>query len=654
MSFQLEKIVLYNLEGEKRVISFERDKINIIQGTSKTGKSIIINIIEYCLGKSSFKVPNGIIKRTVSWFGVLYSTDHKKIFVAKPSPKDAKSQSSAYLKIGDEIEIPDFSELILNSNDDSINSEICEVLGIERNIHIPPEGQSRLDLESNLSHTHFYLFQKQTEINDPENIFHRQKEPFMPLTIRDTLRYLIGALSADYLKYNNLLRRKQREKALLEKKMLEAEMISKNDLQLANFLISEAKDLGFFRDKKVGDLMKDPLQNLRVVLNWNPEESLETNNSVVSEANLELSKMKKELEHLDEEINFLQKYHFESDSYSKNLFENNEKLKSINLFKSKTPENHCPFCKSKLERENDQERIFKLLKRSTSELQIMRHKNLKIDERLNFLKDQRLKVSSEIRKQKDRIYYLTIENNKSLNSSNLEISKLVGKVSLYLESVELVDDESDIKSKISSLENEILQYETILKEFNSDEHLENSLNEVNEFIEKIKPFLPLEHKDFEYYFDIDKLDLKGKKRRMVESKGVMIEVDKIISLKEGDIGSGENWLLGHLMVLLGVHSVFVKHNRPVPRFLVLDQAFQGFYPREDSVEDNEVSVKDSKSVSEIYQVLEDFCENFNFQIILLEHVKLKEKSFENRILEKPWTGEEDRALVPNSWDNQIS
>jgi len=71
MTLQIRLIALYNREGEVRQLPFKLGSVNIITGRSLTGKSAIIEIIDYCLGRSDFTVPEGTIRDSVAWYGVL-------------------------------------------------------------------------------------------------------------------------------------------------------------------------------------------------------------------------------------------------------------------------------------------------------------------------------------------------------------------------------------------------------------------------------------------------------------------------------------------------------------------------------------------------------------------------------------------------------
>lgn len=52
MNFTINSIILWprNTEHSPRCLSFDSEAVNIITGASRTGKSALIPIIDYCLG----------------------------------------------------------------------------------------------------------------------------------------------------------------------------------------------------------------------------------------------------------------------------------------------------------------------------------------------------------------------------------------------------------------------------------------------------------------------------------------------------------------------------------------------------------------------------------------------------------------------------
>jgi len=70
MSFQIRDIVLYNAKGDIRTVSLEPGKVNIITGKSKTGKTALVEVIDYCLGSGECSIPQGPMRQGVAWFGL--------------------------------------------------------------------------------------------------------------------------------------------------------------------------------------------------------------------------------------------------------------------------------------------------------------------------------------------------------------------------------------------------------------------------------------------------------------------------------------------------------------------------------------------------------------------------------------------------------
>ncbi len=67
---QILEIVLYDALGRKRVLPLRTGAVNIITGESNTGKSELIAIIDYCLGRGECPVADGVIRDTVAWYGL--------------------------------------------------------------------------------------------------------------------------------------------------------------------------------------------------------------------------------------------------------------------------------------------------------------------------------------------------------------------------------------------------------------------------------------------------------------------------------------------------------------------------------------------------------------------------------------------------------
>ena len=100
MNFQILNIAVYNARGDRREIEFKPGRVNIITGGSKTGKTALIHIVDYCLGRTECAVPIGVIRDSVAWYAVRIQTDDSQIVIARPSPPSTtialKGDDAAY------------------------------------------------------------------------------------------------------------------------------------------------------------------------------------------------------------------------------------------------------------------------------------------------------------------------------------------------------------------------------------------------------------------------------------------------------------------------------------------------------------------------------------------------------------------------------
>ena len=198
IAVEILSIHIFSHDGRRRALRFKVDGLDVITGRSSTGKSALSEIIEYCMGRSSFNVPEGIIRDKVTWFAVIYPFENEQVLVAKPTPPGGcASCSAAMLRRGGELKIPEFKDLAANTDDDSIVELLSRLLGIPENRTEVALEHSRESYDANVKHTFYYLFQKAGLVANKDQLFYRQNEQFQPQAIRDTLPILLGVSSQD-------------------------------------------------------------------------------------------------------------------------------------------------------------------------------------------------------------------------------------------------------------------------------------------------------------------------------------------------------------------------------------------------------------------------------------------------------------------------
>ena len=99
-----------------------------------------------------------------------------------------------------------------------------------------------------------------------------------------------------------------------------------------------------------------------------------------------------------------------------------------------------------------------------------------------------------------------------------------------------------------------------------------------------------------------------------------------------------------------MHHAFIRHNRPVPRLLVIDQPSQGHYPSEVAKRTGHAeSDADELAVRRLYELMDEFTKNNpgKFQVIAVDHADIDRDWFQDAIVDN-WRGT-GNALVPEEW-----
>ncbi|PYB98756.1 hypothetical protein [Pseudomonas sp. MB-090624] len=100
MKFHIDSVVLWprKQNNEIQEISFEKSKINIIHGLSRTGKSSILHVIDYTLGSTKCQIPIGVIRNKVMWFGLKVTLRGETWLIARKGPKDGTPSNDYYFE----------------------------------------------------------------------------------------------------------------------------------------------------------------------------------------------------------------------------------------------------------------------------------------------------------------------------------------------------------------------------------------------------------------------------------------------------------------------------------------------------------------------------------------------------------------------------
>jgi hypothetical protein len=173
LNFGFDSITLWSRTGERRSLEFKRNRLNVITGESHTGKSALLDIIDYCFLASSHKLPDSIINENVGWYGLTFYVNDKTYTIARRSPRDNEVSNEYYFSSTGAI--PDVPES--NTREDDIRTILEAEFHITDKVTVAYGGRA-LKSGSKVSFRYFFLFNTISEdiITNSKVFFDKQSE----------------------------------------------------------------------------------------------------------------------------------------------------------------------------------------------------------------------------------------------------------------------------------------------------------------------------------------------------------------------------------------------------------------------------------------------------------------------------------------------
>lgn len=643
MRTRLLSIVLYGPSTQPRVIDFHESGLSVVTGWSKTGKSSLISIVDYCLGASTFDVPEGPIRQLVDWYGLRLRIGDQHVFVARRVP-EAGSQTSgaAYLQIGSELAIPPPDRVDATTNVDAVVQVLTSMIGIRDYVHEPLPGQTRNPVPVNFRHGLYFCFQSQDEIISRKHLFHRQSEPFIPQTIKDVLPYFLGAVDDDYMirkaEHRRLLDRLKK----LTRRHQEMLALRGEGSSRAQHLLAEAADLGVLMLPAASDAISwsDAVEALRRLASTPVPEILEPSQGGAGDVYRRLVEQDGELRRRFERVRqdrdtaaSLLRHH---GGYASEGYHQVARLRAIGVYPSVVGQAKCPLCESQLGEEhpthNQIQRVADRLGSTLSNVaasvphltRLVEQFDGDLDSLRGQLRDNRRQLD-ELQKASERV--------QTYRDHVARIAHLQGRTSLYLENLPETSDEPDrIKREMDELSRAAALLEARLNPEAIEEHVESALVLISDDITDGGRKLNLEYADQRLRLDRRRITL------VADTRAGPVPMERI--------GSGANWVGYHIVVFLALHRWFTQQDRPVPGFVFFDQPSQIGFPA-DTVEHREKDA-DREAVRRMMRLIAEFSSNEDapFQVIVTEHADLNEPWFQDRVVAVWRDGD---ALIPREW-----
>ncbi|WP_348657151.1 DUF3732 domain-containing protein [uncultured Sulfitobacter sp.] len=647
---KIRSIHIYSHDGQRRDLRFKVDGLNVITGRSSTGKSALSEIIEYCMGRSSFNVPEGIIRDKVSWFAVIYQFEKEQVLIAKPSPPGGgASCSTAMLRRGGQLQVPTFKELAINTDDDSIVALLSRLLGIPENRTEVALEHSRDSYDANVKHTFYYLFQKQGLVANKDQLFYRQNEQFQPQAIRDTLPILLGVSSHDRYELESKLRLARRDLRISDKKLEQARDAVDTSHEQAIGLYSEAKTVGVIGNTDENPKADGIIDALTLALSWKPTRLPEDDGSRISFLEDELAQLRQDRRDTQARIDAARQFAKRAGGYETEAAEQIDRLTSIKALpkNSDSGEWQWPFSEQNLALESPIAVVLlHELETLDKELRIATGQRPKLEAYLADLTGEVDEIAGDI-KEKEAELSAAISANEviaQMGTRNNAAARVVGRISLFLETLLPKEDLAKLEAESRRLNNKVKQFQEQIGADESNERLTSILNNISARVSQYIQKFDAEFGPYPARFNLPQLTI------------IFDRPERPVPMSR--TGGGENHLAYHLSALLALHLFAAKNNRPIPRFLLIDQPTQVYFPSEQVYRDADGSVQkteadaDLNAVRRLFETLLKFTQDDvpGFQLIVTEHANLRDQWFQDALVEIPWT--KPPALVPEDWPQE--
>lgn len=639
MNFQLLDLILWPdlPDNEVRIVSFEPGKLNVITGASRTGKSAIIPIIDYCLASSRCDIPVDIIRNACSWFGIVVQLGDEKLLLARRSPRHEKIPTEMFRLRGNDFDIP---PLINESNTNT--SEVKQLLngisGIPSlRLDADSEGDSGFTGAASFRDLISFNFQPQNIVANQNVLFYKVESYKYREKLKSVFPFALGVITASILAKQYELKILRRIVQQKEREYQKLKSVSERWIAEVKSNVSRAVEYGIWpvdADSTSNDLdylvsnLKEVAHDPDIEFAVSDEtldrtiQTLKELRLVESDLSIELAEQRNSKADLDR----LQRT-FQSHSKVSELKRDRLKLSEW-LMKSDSLDNSCPVCGNFLGADSDNLQMlsdafhqFELDAKGSVEMPSAFYREFStISQGIRENIEKLDSVQRQI-----RVLEVSSEKLKKERYRRDEALRFIGALENSLHTLEEIQDDGGLKEEIASLLEDIENLSGEVSEQQIARRKKVALQTISATISSVLPGLDIEGRYADAPCELSIPDLALK-----------------ITLKSGaqhflsEIGSGSNWLSYHVALMVALHRYFSSENsNPVASFVIYDQPSQVYFPRRladegraaDKSTESEVDHKDDftdedvEAVKKIFKTVANAItqDKGRWQAIILDH-----------------------------------
>jgi len=482
-------------------------------------------------------------------------------------------------------------------------------------------------------------------------LFYRQAEEHLPQAIRDTFAVLFRISDLSDMEAEANRRATQRELKIAERELREAQETDDLLDTRGIGLLAEARAVGIPLSnddarRKVSD-ESDLVASLREVLAWQPGQTPLLPNSEMAQLQFRRSRLRAERRLVQDQIASVQRYVKGASDFQTEAQEQRSRLESIKALPiSNTGAWQWPFLSEADARmDGVAQALLGELASLDKDLENVGGARPRLDEHLAELTDKATQLREQIRGIEVDLSaaVLTEENAAAQEEANTQAAKVQGRVSFYLESLTPSTTISTLKLKVERLQAKLKKLtQQAGTDEDADARMESVIANISSTISALVREFKAYFSEFPFRLDMRNLTL------IVQRPGNPVPMIRT--------GGGANWLAYHISALLALHHYAWKNNVPIPRFLMLDQPTQVYFPSHTAYESvagdaNLVRTVDVDLVAakRLFEILLNYTKVLvpGFQLIVTEHANFAEDWFQEALIERPWM--DPPALVPKDW-----
>jgi phage shock protein A len=326
-------------------------------------------------------------------------------------------------------------------------------------------------------------------------------------------------------------------------------------------------------------------------------------------------------------------------------------LKGVGWFEEKLNNTHeCPVCAAVHTEGNPRLAELKTLAHELKSLSASVHQApAKLDQELAVLRQELRGLEGAISKVRQKRKFLENSSN-ALAAQRQRVRQIylfVGRVEQALENVSASRNVDKLREEVKALSDKIAELKKHLDPLKQRDRINAAVDKVSAKLAEYARLLKLEHATENVRLNIRELTL--------QFKPLSGRTDFL-----WEVGSGQNWVGYHIAGLLALHEHFISLNQnPVPRFLVVDQPSQVYFPeawptmeKAPDGPNKTDSSPDIDGVRRIFSALSNFLDAVagQFQIIVTEHAgSITWDGISNVHLVGNWRHGHDEFLVPAAW-----